>query len=127
MDIKDLKINEKIIKNVQDIKHNNLTKIQEVIIPKILDNKDVLAIAQTGSGKTAAYLIPIINKIIKNKSDKLTTLIIVPTRDLVNQVYDSFLELTKNIDIKAVKIMGGTNQQTQIEQVKNNPNLIIAV
>ena len=62
------------------------TPIQERAIPVILENRDVIACAQTGTGKTAAFLLPVINKIIKEPSETVDTLIIVPTRELAIQI-----------------------------------------
>lgn len=127
MNVKELKLNKLLEANILDLKFGNLTRIQSSLIPEALNKQDILAIAQTGSGKTAAYLIPIINNLLESNDHNLTTLIIVPTRDLVNQVYDTFIALAKNTHLKAAKVMGGINQSNQIETIKEKVNVIIAV
>ncbi len=127
MNVKELKLNKLLEANILDLKFGDLTRIQSSLIPEALNKQDILAIAQTGSGKTAAYLIPIINNLLQSNDSNLTTLIIVPTRDLVNQVYDTFIALAKNTHLKAAKVMGGINQSNQIETIKEKVNVIIAV
>ena len=127
MNVKELKLNKLLEANILDLKFSDLTRIQSSLIPEALNRQDILAIAQTGSGKTAAYLIPIINNLLESNDHNLTTLIIVPTRDLVNQVYDTFIALAKNTHLKAAKVMGGINQSNQIETIKEKVNVIIAV
>lgn len=127
MNVKELKLNKLLEANILDLKFGDLTRIQSSLIPEALNKQDILAIAQTGSGKTAAYLIPIINNLLESNDSNLTTLIIVPTRDLVNQVYDTFIALAKNTHLKAAKVMGGINQSNQIETIKEKVNVIIAV
>ncbi len=128
MKFNELELNEKLLKNIDNLKYTEMTQIQEKVIPEILKGHDVLVKAQTGSGKTASYLVPIINSLIKHKDEQSTkAIILVPTRDLVNQVYDSFEKLNINIGLTACKVMGGADKQNQIEEIKKRPDVIIAV
>jgi len=111
-------------KNIQNKGYTNPTKIQYAAIPKILAGKDVLGTACTGSGKTAAFLIPMINKILSVPSSKC--LIIVPTRELAIQILDEARDLSKNTNIKSTLIIGGSNMKRQIDRLRHNPELIIA-
>lgn len=115
----------KILKrNAYSKGYSNPTKIQYKAIPEILNGKDILGVATTGSGKTAAFLIPLIDKVVREKSNRV--LIVVPTRELAMQIQDEFRSLAKDTQIKSVLIIGGNSINTQISMLKSNPNFIIA-
>ncbi len=128
MKFSELKLDERILKNIDALKFTEMTKIQENVIPQVIEGHDILVKAQTGSGKTASYLVPIINKILTTKThNSIKAIILVPTRDLVNQVYDTYEALAQGTDITCCKIMGGTNKDIQIKEVKDRPDIIIGV
>lgn len=128
MKFTELKINHLLLRNIQKMKYDEMTKTQEKVIPEIMQGKDVLTKAQTGSGKTASYLIPIINNIIaKPRTRTIKAVILVPTRDLVNQVYDTFVNLSHGSKIRCCKVMGGVNKEQQIKALKENPDILICV
>jgi superfamily II DNA/RNA helicase len=99
------------------------TKIQNQAIPHILNGKDLLGLASTGSGKTDAFLIPILDKIAKDRSQKC--LIIVPTRELASQIQDEFRDLSKNTNLYATLVIGGQNIRKQIDSLKRQPQFVI--
>ncbi|HXS14866.1 MAG TPA: DEAD/DEAH box helicase, partial [Candidatus Saccharimonadales bacterium] len=99
------------------------TPIQDKVIPEILDGKDVIGIANTGTGKTAAFLIPLIQKTIIQKMER--TLIVAPTRELAFQIYDELKSLSKGLGITASIIIGGVGMGRQIGELRNNPNFVI--
>jgi len=105
------------------------TPIQEQAIPIILNNNDIIACAQTGTGKTAAYLLPIISKIIKSKSETVDTLIIAPTRELAIQIDEAIQGFSYFAPVSALAIYGG-NDGASFEQEKkalmHGANIIIA-
>lgn len=100
------------------------TPIQDQTIPLILEGKDVVGIANTGTGKTAAFLIPLINKIMHNRGEKI--LIIVPTRELAVQINDEFKAFSRGLRLFSILIMGGTNISRQIADLRQNPQVVIA-
>jgi superfamily II DNA/RNA helicase len=105
------------------------TPIQEQAIPVILNNHDIIACAQTGTGKTAAYLLPLINKIIRLKSDTVNTLIIVPTRELAIQIDEAIQGFTYFAPVSALAIYGGNNGASYDQEKKalmHGANIIIA-
>jgi superfamily II DNA/RNA helicase len=104
--------------------YSNPTKIQYKAIPEILSGKDILGVASTGSGKTAAFLIPLIDKVVRDRNNRV--LIVVPTRELAMQIQNEFRSLAKDTQIKSVLIMGGNSINTQINILRSNPNFIIA-
>ena len=105
------------------------TRVQDQAIPVILENKDLIACAQTGTGKTAAFLLPIMNKIIKDHSDTIDTLVIVPTRELAIQIDTALQGFAYFTPITSIAIYGG-NDGTSYEQEKKaltqGANIIIA-
>ncbi|MEP7259062.1 MAG: DEAD/DEAH box helicase [Flavitalea sp.] len=105
------------------------TPIQEQAIPIILNNRDIIACAQTGTGKTAAYLLPIINKLIKSPTDNINALIIVPTRELAIQIDEALQGFGYFTPVSAIAIYGG-NDGSSYEQEKKalsqGANIIIA-
>ena len=111
-------------KNISKKAYLPPTKIQAEIIPQILSGQDVLGVACTGSGKTAAYLIPMINKVMKNQGQKC--LIIAPTRELINQIRAEYSLLISGTHLRDVVIMGGASYSEQIRLIKRDPHFVIA-
>jgi ATP-dependent RNA helicase RhlE len=101
----------------------NPTPIQDQAIPYVLEGKDVVGIAATGTGKTAAFLIPILNKILKDRSQK--ALIMVPTRELAIQIEQEFYGFAKGLQVNAVTCVGGAGIEPQMRGLRRNPNLVI--
>lgn len=99
------------------------TPIQDQAIPLILQGKDVIGIANTGTGKTAAFLIPLINEVAKNRNNKV--LIVVPTRELAAQLKNEFLEFAVNMNVYSALCIGGVNIFAQKQNLRRNPNFVI--
>ncbi len=99
------------------------TPIQDRAIPHILRGKDVVGIANTGTGKTAAFLIPIINKILLNPKE--SALIIVPTRELAQQIHDEFKSVTMGLRLFSTTIIGGAHMGRQIRELKYHNHVVI--
>lgn len=97
--------------------------IQDEIIPIILGGHDVIGLANTGTGKTAAFLIPMIHKILSNNQEK--ALIVVPTRELAIQIQEEFLVLVKKMNIFSVVVVGGAPMGRQIRELQKNHNIVI--
>lgn len=99
------------------------TPIQDQVIDHILQGRDVIGIANTGTGKTAAFLIPLIDKIIHNRSEKV--LVIVPTRELAVQINDELTAFTKSLNIYSSLVIGGMSINRQILELRQNLSVII--
>ncbi len=120
----DFKISQKLVKSIFINKgYKSPTPIQDEVIPYIVKGLDVVGIASTGTGKTGAFLLPLIDKIIKNQKEK--ALIITPTRELAIQIDSEFKEFTKGMNIFSVCCVGGTSVGRQISKLRRNHNLII--
>ena len=119
-----LGISKEIITNLNYLKLFKPTPVQQHAIKPAFDGKDILAIANTGTGKTAAFGIPIIQKLNENK--KFTALIITPTRELSIQINKHLKDLMgRNIHIKSAVLIGGDSIKKQIKVIKQNPRLFI--
>ena len=112
------------LKILKGLKFDNPTPIQEKVIPVALQGNDVMGTAQTGSGKTLSYILPIVEKLRKNVNDKF--LILAPTRELSEQVFSvAKIFLGHGKPFKAINLIGGKGIFSQINQLKKNPQIII--
>lgn len=116
-------INETIKQNIKDRGYILPTPIQDQSIPELLNNRDVIGIANTGTGKTAAFLIPLLNKILIDGQQKV--LIVVPTRELAVQIEEEFKSLARNTQIFSVLCIGGASMHNQIYALRRNHNVVI--
>lgn len=119
----DFAIDEKLKQNIVKKGYVTPTPIQDQAIQPILEGKDVIGIAETGSGKTAAFLIPLINKIVLNRAQK--ALIIVPTRELAVQINDELKQLARFLSVFSSLTIGGASINRQIFDLRNNPQIVI--
>ena len=126
MKFDELKLSKPLLQAVEDLGYENPTPIQEQIIPEILVGQDVLGIAPTGTGKTAAFVLPILRKLNYAQGDHPRALIFVPTRELAVQVYDNAVALAKHTDLRCCKLIGGVGMQAQIKEVRVGVDLIVA-
>ena len=100
------------------------TEIQDKTLEALLEGRDMLGIAQTGTGKTGAFLIPIIEALLMNKQ-KSHALVVVPTRELANQVDDEFRSMTKGLGLQSSVFIGGTNINRDMQNLRKANNIII--
>ncbi|MEZ7883999.1 MAG: DEAD/DEAH box helicase [Bacteroidales bacterium] len=127
MQFSELKISSEILKAISDKGYSMPTPIQEQAIPVILDNKDILGCAQTGTGKTAAFAIPIIHNVSQRERNKhIKALIVTPTRELAIQIEESFETYGKYSKIRCTSIFGGVSQVPQIKKLKGGIDVLIA-
>ena len=126
MDFEELKLSKQILQAVVELGYKKPTPIQEQIIPKILVGQDVLGIAPTGTGKTAAFILPILRKLNYAQGDSPRALVFVPTRELAVQVYDNAVALSKHTDLRCCKLIGGVGKQSQIKEVADGVDILIA-
>lgn len=111
-------------KNIDFKKYVNPSAIQDQSIPHTMKGADVIGLANTGTGKTAAFLLPIIDKLYANR-DLNSVLIIAPTRELAQQIEEQFRDFSYNMKLYSTLIVGGTNMDRQIRQLKRGPHVII--
>ncbi len=119
----DFAIVDKLKQNISAKKYAIPTPIQDQAIDHILMGKDLIGIANTGTGKTAAFLIPLINKVFLNRNQKV--LIITPTRELALQIQEELRDFSKGLGIKAVLCIGGMSLWRQKNELRQNINFVI--
>jgi ATP-dependent RNA helicase RhlE len=102
------------------------TPIQQKAIPLVLAGRDVMGLAQTGTGKTAAFILPILQRLLKGPARRVRVLVVSPTRELAEQTHQTTLDLGKNTKIRSVSVYGGVSKSSQISQLRNGVEIIIA-
>ena len=120
-----------ILKNVRNAGYDRPTPIQQATIPLVASGKDVLGCAQTGTGKTAAFALPMIQQMAKKpvkpgQPCTIRQLILTPTRELALQIYENFVLYGKNLPVTPCVIFGGVGQQGQIDALHRGADTVIA-
>ena len=129
MKFEDLNLHPTLLKAVKDQNYINPTAIQAQAIPLILKDNDVLGTAQTGTGKTAAFALPILHHLINEKTNnktKIRALVVTPTRELAIQIGENFTDYAKYNNIKNTVIFGGVKQGTQTNALANGVDVLVA-
>ena len=130
MTFKELNISEPILRALTNKEYETPTPIQEQAIPVAFSGRDLLGIAQTGTGKTAAFAIPVIQKLSqpqpKGQRREIKALVLTPTRELAIQIDECFSDYSKYTGIRHTVIFGGVNQNPQIEKLKRGVDVLIA-
>lgn len=120
-------LNAPILKALKDKGYTQPTPVQERAIPAILAGNDLLACAQTGTGKTAAFCIPILQKLSDTPARKgIRALMLTPTRELAIQVNDNLRLYGRHLQLKTAVIFGGVNQTQQVKQIRNGVDILVA-
>ncbi|MDB4924588.1 DEAD/DEAH box helicase [Mucilaginibacter sp.] len=122
----DLKFNRQILNAIADAGYTEPTPVQQKAIPPILNGQDVMGIAQTGTGKTAAYVLPIVMRLKYAQGDHARALIIAPTRELAMQIEENVKIYSKYTDLRTVSVYGGLGPKTQIELINKGVDIIVA-
>ena len=129
MTFSDLGLSPALVKAVAEKGYTNPSPIQEKAIPPILEGKDVLASAQTGTGKTAGFTLPVLQYLTATKHPKyrpLRALVLTPTRELAAQVHDNVREYSKYVNIKSAVVFGGVNAKPQIATLRSGVDILVA-
>lgn len=119
----DFSVSGEIKKNIANRGYTSPTPIQDQAIPAVLAGADIIGVANTGTGKTAVFLIPLVDKVFKDKFQKV--LIVAPTRELALQIHDEFIDFANGLGIRAALCIGGTNMARQRRELFKNPNFVI--
>jgi len=120
------KLNKQLLEAVREVGYTKPTPIQEQAIPLALAGHDILGIAQTGTGKTAAYVLPLLMKVKYAQGQHPRALILAPTRELVMQIAEAVVDFGKYTDLRFVSLYGGIGPKTQIEKVQAGVDIIIS-
>ncbi|MDO6597598.1 DEAD/DEAH box helicase [Oceanihabitans sp. 2_MG-2023] len=131
MSFKDLQLNKPLLRAIAETGYDNPTLVQEKTIPFVLDKKDVICSAQTGTGKTAAFALPILQLLYdkqegSKKGKKIRAVIVSPTRELAAQIQENFKTYAKNTSLTTTVIYGGTSIEPQKDILKKGVDILIA-
>jgi len=129
MKFTELNLEEGLLEAISYMGFENATPIQAQAIPLILDNRDLIACAQTGTGKTGAFVLPILNKLVGNTKTETNTLIIVPTRELAIQIEQQIQGLSYFVSVSSLAVYGGgggKDWQIEKEALENGTDIIVA-
>ncbi|MBL4900351.1 MAG: DEAD/DEAH box helicase [Colwellia sp.] len=128
MKFTDIALNNQLQKVLKELEYNQATQIQEQAIPLILADNDVMARAKTGTGKTAAFALPILNKLIESDTNiqLISALVLAPTRELVQQIHSSFTTYGKYTKLKIGAVYGGVSINPQIRAIEQGVDILIA-
>jgi superfamily II DNA/RNA helicase len=129
MTFKELKLEDQLLEAISYMGFDTATQVQELVIPVILENKDLIACAQTGTGKTGAFVLPVLNKLIGKKEHSIDTLIIVPTRELAIQIEQQIQGFSYFIPAESIAVYGGGSGHDwdqELHAFKHGADIIIA-
>lgn len=131
MKFSELKLDEGVLQGIEAMNFQEMTPVQELTIPVILEGKDIIACAQTGTGKTAAYSLPLLNRLTlhPNQNNKIKAIIMVPTRELAQQIDMQFMGFSYFLPVSTVVVYGGgdgDNWEQQKKGLRNGADIVIA-
>ena len=124
-----MNLDEKIINALKDLNYEEATEIQKKAIPIALKKRDILAAAQSGTGKTAAFLLPILTEILENKQSNipiLRALILVPTRELATQIAKAVDDFAKYLEVERLAVFGGVSTKEQEKKIAKGLDILVA-
>ncbi len=118
--------NPKIAAGIRACNYKTPTLIQEKAIPAILDGRDILGLAQTGTGKTAAFVLPVLQRMQKGPRNKTRALIVAPTRELAEQIHSEINRLGSQTGIRSAAVYGGVNKPSQARKLRAGVEIVVA-
>ncbi|MGI9275172.1 MAG: DEAD/DEAH box helicase [Endozoicomonas sp.] len=122
-----LGLSEPLLKAVEEAGYKRPTPIQAKAVPMVLTGRDVMASAQTGTGKTASFTLPLLHRLSEMRaSNDIRALVLVPTRELAIQVGDSFATYGKHLPLKAVTVFGGVEMEPQVKAIEEGVDILVA-
>ncbi|HZY80536.1 MAG TPA: DEAD/DEAH box helicase [Cyclobacteriaceae bacterium] len=123
---RNLKLNKQLLSAVDELGFAEPTAVQQTVIPLVLGGQAVIGIAQTGTGKTAAYVLPLLLKVKYQQGTDPRALVLVPTKELVVQITTHAQQLAKHTDLRIAGIYGGIGPQAQIAEIKKGVDILVA-
>ena len=129
MNFDQLSLDPRLVSATRTAGYTTPTPIQEQAIPLVLQGHDVLGLAQTGTGKTAAFMLPILNRLLATKPARpgaIRALVVAPTRELAEQIHQAVKQLGMNTRIRSVPIYGGVSKGAQVQALRRGPEIVVA-
>jgi ATP-dependent RNA helicase RhlE len=116
----------KVAAGIRALKYHTPTPIQAQAIPPVMAGRDVMGLAQTGTGKTAAFALPILQRLLQGPRGRVRALVVAPTRELAEQINDSFEALGKETGLRSVTLYGGVGMQPQVQKLRQGIEIVVA-
>lgn len=126
MKFEEFNLDTRLVDGVQMAGFTEPTPIQEQAIPVALTGRDVLGLAQTGTGKTAAFALPILQRLTRGKLGKVRALVVAPTRELAEQIHQTFVTLGKKTRVRSVTVYGGVSKHRQAAALRRGAEVVVA-
>jgi ATP-dependent RNA helicase RhlE len=126
MSFKNFQLNPQIEAGIEAHGYTTPTPIQRQAIPHILQGRDVMGLAQTGTGKTAAFALPILQRLMSGPRRRVRALIVAPTRELADQIHESIDELGRATKLKSIAVYGGVNKNPQVQKLRQGAEIVVA-
>ncbi|MEG2524722.1 MAG: DEAD/DEAH box helicase, partial [Oscillospiraceae bacterium] len=126
MTFRELNLIEPLLKAVEKQGYSEPSPIQSQAIPVLLEKRDLIGCAQTGTGKTAAFALPILQNLSESKKRGIRALVLTPTRELALQIYESFRSYGANLRLKSTVVFGGVGQNPQVEALRRGVDILVA-
>ena len=126
MSFEQFSLDRRIAAAIKTVGYTTPTPIQQQAIPLVLAGRDVLGLAQTGTGKTAAFLLPILQRLTKGPRRRVRALIIAPTRELAEQIHQMSVDLDQNTRVRGVTVYGGVSKSRQVRALRRGAEIVVA-
>ncbi len=126
MNFEQFSFDRRISARIKAAGYNTPTPIQQQAIPKVLEGRDVMGLAQTGTGKSAVFILPILQRLLEGPARRVRALIVAPTRELAEQIYQMSLDLGKNTKVRSVSVYGGVSKSAQVSRLRRGVEIVIA-
>lgn len=126
MSFEQFSLDRRIDAAIKSVGYTTPTPIQEQAIPVVLTGRDMMGLAQTGTGKTAAFLLPIIQRLTQGPLRRVRVLILAPTRELAEQIHQMTVDLSKNTKVRSITVYGGVSMKRQVSALKRGAEIVVA-
>ena len=126
MNFEQFSFDRRIVARIKAVGYTTPTPIQQQAIPVVLEGRDVMGLAHTGTGKTAVFMLPILQRLTKGPLRQVRALIVAPTRELSEQIYQMSLDLGKNTKVRSVSVYGGVSKVSQVSRLRSGVEIVIA-
>src|SRR5262245_48984856 len=130
MSFSELNLSESLLRAIREAEYQVATPIQIAAIPRILAGRDCLACAQTGTGKTAAFALPALERLLDRAAQQrfrvIRVLVLAPTRELASQIEESFRTYGRHTGLRSAAIFGGVSQQPQVKAIQRGVDILVA-
>ncbi len=126
MDFKTFDFHPRVAAGITAAGYTTPTPIQTQAIPEVMQGRDVMGLAQTGTGKTAAFALPILNRLVKGRRGALRALVVAPTRELAEQIHEAFHTLGRRSGLRSTAVYGGVKINPQIDRLRRGIDILVA-